>query len=176
MNGTLQKFLGKRELAAALLLLLLLLSACLESSEMPPSKEEPVESPEVSLCKEIISAYKEVRDLPYKWGGSEIKDGGLDCSGLVHWISKRIGRPVPRTTSYKYYITTKGNDVHWSDAECGYWVWWTFSPDRPYGHIGIHLEQPEFIQSGSNTGPTISIHREGEFWNRIHEASKKVYN
>ena len=84
MNGTLQKFLRKRELAAALLLLLLLLSACLESSEMPPSKEEPVKSPEVSLCKEIISAYKEVRDLPYKWGGSEIKDGGLDCSGLVH--------------------------------------------------------------------------------------------
>ena len=143
--------------------------------DIDPSIDVIIPTPKNELCNKIKEVFDQINHLPYVWGGDEIKDGGLDCSGMVFLISKKIGRPLPRTTSKKYYLTMGNEDHHWNDAECTWWTWWTFTPDRPYGHVGIHLEQPEFIHSGSSTGPTTATHWEGGYWDKIHESSRKVY-
>lgn len=144
--------------------------------EDTPSTPQDPEPDKPTLCEKVIEAWKQIEEYPYVWGGQEIEDGGFDCSGAMHWVSKMIGKPIPRTTSKKYYLTTKGKDEHWKNAECGvYWIWWTFSPDRPYGHIGWHTKDSNVWQSGSSTGPTEIQMWENNFWDKRFKASKKVY-
>jgi len=131
-------------------------------------------APPASKCDDIKAAAKSVQHLPYKWGGEAPGDGGVDCSGFVYHIQKKIGKPVPRTTAAKYYIAAKGKDKHWMEAGCGDWTWWQFSPDRPYGHIGINTKQPHVWQSGSSTGPTQIQMIDGGYWDQRFKASKAV--
>ncbi len=139
---------------------------CQSSSHSQPSED---------FCKEIINAWKSIEDYPYVWGGNSVEEGGFDCSGAIYYISKVIGKPVPRTTSYKYYVSTNSERMFWKEAKCSYLIWWTFSPDRPYGHIGMHVHQPFVWQSGSSTGPTeIKMIKKG-YWGKRFETSKKFY-
>jgi cell wall-associated NlpC family hydrolase len=109
---------------------------------------------------------------PYVWGGESVAEGGFDCSGAVYVVQKRIGSPIPRSTSRKYALLAGGPDKHWSRADCGYWIWWTLSPDRPLGHIGMHVTQPHIWQSGSSTGPTRKRLFIGSYWDEHFEMSK----
>ena len=140
-------------------------------------KSEASENSEVDLCQKIMDIAPQYYKYEYVWGGDDfVKDGGVDCSGWIYSISKKIGHPVPRTTSKKYYITTGSPDAHWKEANCTYLVWFTFESHRPYGHVGIHLEPPKkFTHSGSSTGPTEAKLWESGFWDRKFEASKKFY-
>ena len=129
------------------------------------------------LCSKIRKTAESLYKYEYVWGGDNPQeDGGLDCSGYIHYISKQIGRPLPRTTSKKYYITAEADDVHWKQASCGFFIWWQFTPDRPYGHIGIHLNPPhEVTQSGSSTGPTEIKLMDDNYWDKNFEASKEIF-
>ena len=151
----------KKEFLAVLLLLLLFCWGCPLSSAQPPSK-----------CNKIVSAWESIKPYPYVWGGESVDEGGFDCSGAIHYVQKKIGKPVPRTTSAKYYILASGNDKHWNKANCGDWIWWQFSADRPYGHIGMHVNQPHAWQSGSSTGPTEIKLFENGYWDKRFKASK----
>lgn len=110
------------------------------------------------------------------WGGDSVAEGGFDCSGAVYRVQKIIHRPVPRTTAAKYYLLAAGPAIHWSAAPCGAWIWWSFSPNRPYGHIGMQVRQPHAYQSGSSTGPTQITLAPNNFWDRKFVASKSPHD
>jgi len=59
-----------------------------------------------------------------------------------------------------------GKRKHWSKGNCGDFIWWTLEPNRPFGHIGYHVNQPYVWQSGSSTGPSKEKLFEGEFLGR----------
>lgn len=167
-----------------LLILILFLVACQpeETVETDEPKEEteetdPKEEPKPSLCKKALQAWQSIEKYPYVWGGDKIRDGGFDCSGAIYYVQAQIGKPVPRTTSKKYNIMAGGSPKHWQDGKCLDWIWWTFSPDRPYGHIGMHINEEEndeiiVYQSGSSTGPTETNMVEGGYWDDIFDESK----
>jgi len=159
-------FCGKKACLAALLCLAVLLSGCLWSSQ-PQAFDENEEN-----CDAIYEAWNAKKGMPYVWGGDSYEDGGFDCSGAIYAVQKSIGRPVPRTTSKRYFLTLDSTEKHWTDAQCGDWIWWTLTPDRPYGHIGMHTRQPEVWQSGSSTGPTSISMVKGNYWDDVFEASK----
>lgn len=156
---------------AGLLCCALILSACPSSSQQPGSEDTGAAE---STCAEIASAWRAIEGLPYVWGGSTPADGGLDCSGAIYFVQKQIGKPVPRTTSKRYFLFASGAERHWREAQCGDWVWWTLQAHRPYGHIGMHVEQPVVWQSGSSTGPAGIRLSEGGYWDGIFEASKSL--
>jgi cell wall-associated NlpC family hydrolase len=131
-------------------------------------------SPADSLCGDIRAAWESIEGNPYVWGGSRPEDGGYDCSGAIYRVQRLIGKPVPRTTAAKYFILAGGEEAHWSEAGCGYWIWWTLQPHRPYGHVGMHVEQPMVWQSGSSTGPVEIKMWGGGYWDRSFEASKSM--
>lgn len=128
----------------------------------------------VDSCADIIDAWESIQGYPYVWGGDSVAEGGFDCSGAVYRVQKIIGRPVPRTTAAKYYLLAVSPPEHWAVMDCGAWIWWSFSPDRPYGHIGMHVRQPYAWQSGSSTGPTEITLSAGGFWDRKFVASKSI--
>ena len=130
--------------------------------------------PRPSSCERIKAAWKAIDPLPYVWGGESRHEGGVDCSGAIFNVQKRIGRPVPRTTARKYFVLASGERKGWREAGCGDWIWWTFKPSRPHGHIGMHVELPFVWQSGSSTGPERELLFEGGFWDRYFDGSKSV--
>ena len=126
-------------------------------------------------CEQIKNVLQKLEGRPYIWGG-EFRNGmGGDCSGLVWKVQRYIGQPVPRTTSWKYWIMIDKKPVKWQNAECSYWVWFQFTPDRPYGHIGIMVKNPKFFQSGSSGGVYSRTFFEGSFWNKNFVGSKNPY-
>lgn len=46
----------------------------------------------------LIAAAKKYLGVPYKWGGTDPKTGGLDCSGFVQRAFKDVGITLPRVT------------------------------------------------------------------------------
>jgi cell wall-associated NlpC family hydrolase len=126
-----------------------------------------------SKCEQIKKAANIAKGTDYVWGGESLYKGS-DCSGFIYAVQKYIGQPVPRTTAKKYAILADGKRKHWSKGSCGNWIWWTFSPDRPFGHIGIHIEQPYVWQSGSSTGPSKEKLFRGSFWDKNFEVTKAL--
>ncbi len=80
----------------------------------------------------------------YIWGGSKDISSGLDCSGYLYLAAKWAGIPgVTRTTAYRMAFGLGG----WTSRpvaidvsqDCDL-VFWTFSADRPNGHVGALLK------------------------------------
>lgn len=125
-------------------------------------------------CNSRIEAWKSIKGYPYVWGGESKEEGGFDCSGAIYAVQKRIGEPIPRTTSKKLAILADGERKHWSDGDCGDLIWWTFSPDRPFGHVGMQIGNETAWQSGSSTGPNREKLFEGSFWDKNFEVTKSL--
>lgn len=134
----------------------------------------PSEAAAEDECQRVAEAWESIEKYPYVWGGESKEEGGYDCSGAIYYVQKKIGKPVPRTTAAKYYLMASGEDKHWDEANCGDWIWWQFKPSRPYGHIGMHVKQPNAWQSGSSTGPTEIELFQGGFWDRKFKVSKEM--
>lgn len=47
--------------------------------------------------------------LPYKFGGTDPKDGGFDCSGAMYYVMSKAGLKPPRTSADQY-LWLKSND------------------------------------------------------------------
>lgn len=125
-------------------------------------------------CDRLKEVSKQHKGYPYVWGGETKQEGGFDCSGFIYSVMKKMNKPLPRTTSKKYWLMIDSKKVSWNDAKCGYFIWWTFSIGRPYGHIGIHINQPYIWQSGSSTGPNKVKLFKKSYWVKYFVGSKEV--
>jgi len=121
---------------------------------------------------DIDKFWEPIQGFPYVWGGSQVSHKGFDCSGAIHHISKKMGRPIPRTTSVRMYLFFTSSNLHWTEAKCGDLIWFTFTPNRPFGHIGMHSSDNIFWHSGSSTGPTKAKLLPKGYWDKIFESSK----
>lgn len=141
--------------------MLLFCSASLLLSQTP--------SPDCGRLESLLSGQK---GKPYVWG-AQSPAKGFDCSGLIYWVHKAMGKPIPRTTARKYWVFFDGKGFHWRSASCADIVWWQFTGDRPYGHIGIVVNPPAFYQSGSSRGVYSREFFKGSFWDRKFAGAKE---
>jgi cell wall-associated NlpC family hydrolase len=77
-----------------------------------------------------LAAAMSVRGTPYVWGGSG--PSGFDCSGLMYWAFKKIGVPLPRTSSAQSVI---GQPVPPDQLQPGDLVFFYSS----VSHVGIYV-------------------------------------
>ena len=80
---------------------------------------------------------------PYRWGGA--KPGGFDCSGLVQFSYKHVGRAVPRTSAAQYAASER---LSLREAEAGDLVFFSF--ERKVSHVGIYLGDGRFVHAPSS--------------------------
>jgi cell wall-associated NlpC family hydrolase len=71
------------------------------------------------------------KGVPYRYGGAS--PSGFDCSGLVQYSYKRVGKYVPRTAQAQYNAAVM---IRSSSARPGDLIF--FSSGRSVYHVGIY--------------------------------------
>lgn len=117
-------------------------------------REFEAQPPEVQKLIESALALTKL-DLSYKYGSSDPKNGGMDCSGTVYYILNDIGvKDVPRDSSEMYqWVWTKSlfhavvssnpKTFEFSQLKPGDLLFWTgtydIKRDPPVTHVMIYL-------------------------------------
>ncbi|MEE6451134.1 SH3 domain-containing protein [Gottfriedia acidiceleris] len=117
--------------------------------------EKEIEHTNVTTSDEqnMLSFAKQFIGVPYKWAG--VTPSGFDCSGFIYYVLKENGKPFGRTNVSGYWHNnTLFQKV--TSSQPGDLIF--FQNTYTYGpsHMGIMLNENEFIQAGSSTGVTIS--------------------
>ena len=72
--------------------------------------------------------------LPYRYGGEQPGEGGMDCSGTVQWVFHKLGYgSIPRTADHQYRWLKEQRMVHkgrasdpkiWQRLKPGHLLFW----------------------------------------------------
>ncbi|PEK99730.1 hypothetical protein CN601_22945 [Bacillus sp. AFS017336] len=101
----------------------------------------------------LITYSKKYLDVPYVWGGAT--PSGFDCSGFISYVFKEFGVSLPRTNVAGYWYNNS-NLKTVNNAQPGDLI--VFKDTYTYGpsHMGIMINNTEFIHASSSSGVTIS--------------------
>ena len=75
---------------------------------------------------------------PYKWGATG--PNSFDCSGLIYWVAKQLGKSIPRTSSEQ---SRYGQSVSKSNLQPGDLVFF----GSPVHHVGMYIGNGEYIHA-----------------------------
>ena len=123
---------------------------------VPPSghavarKEEKTDGHE--LRNEIVVTAHRFIGLPYRWGGSSVKNG-FDCSGLAMAVYHLNGITLPRTSREQYQV---GKPLPRADLAEGDLVFFDITGRNRVSHVGIYVGSGQFIHAPGR-GKTIRM-------------------
>ena len=95
------------------------------------------------LRKEIVVTAERFIGLPYRWGGSSVKDG-FDCSGLVMAVYHLNGITLPRTSKEQYRV---GKPLPRTILAEGDLVFFDTTGANRVSHVGIYMGDGRFIHA-----------------------------
>ncbi|MES9683400.1 SH3 domain-containing protein [Gottfriedia acidiceleris] len=110
----------------------------------------------------LITKSKKYSGVPYIWGGET--PSGFDCSGFISYVFKESGLSLPRTNVAGYWYNSS-NLKTVDDFQPGDLIF--FQNTYTYGpsHMGIVINNNEFIHASSSSGVTISKIN-NSYWNQ----------
>lgn len=119
--------------------------------------------PELKLA--LYSHYSEWHSVKYRWGG--LSKQGIDCSGFVYLTFQEIFHiHLPRTTKDQIH---SGQIVSRSELRTGDLVF--FRTGQRQRHVGIYLEQRNFMHVSTRKGVTISsldnVYWRNRYWKSV---------
>ncbi|BBO74007.1 lipoprotein [Desulfosarcina widdelii] len=152
---------------AGCLLLVLWLAGCAASVEPEPSPGPYAadgQPPEAVLR----SGIRPWLGTPHRMGG--MGKNGIDCSGLtVRLYRDLFHMQLPRTTAAQM---RRGRPVTRSDLAAGDLVF--FKPvNKKYYHVGIYLEDGEFVHTSTSNGVMIS-RMDDDYWRRCYLTGRRL--
>lgn len=124
-----------------------------------PGVDIPLQTPNAGLAAaqvagpqaaKIVGLAQQYIGTPYKWGGSDPKNG-FDCSGFVQFLYKKNGIELPRTT---YDQVKAGVAVPKTDLQPGDILF--FNTHGSNTHEGMYIGNGKFIQA-PHTGDVVKI-------------------
>jgi cell wall-associated NlpC family hydrolase len=103
-------------------------------------------NPGAQAVASAMTAYK--NHTPYVWGGNSLT-GGVDCSGLVQQVYKKLGINLPRTT---YQQAKAGKIISTKSLLPGDLVFYNTGSRDPngigtYGHVAIYIGNGQVVQA-----------------------------
>ncbi len=120
------------------------------------------------LGHRIATTALEFRGVPYRNGGAD--PTGFDCSGLVAFVFRHYGRPVPRHTSAQFEV---GTPVAPGTLRAGDLVFFsTVAPGA--SHVGIALDDDEFVHAPSSKGVVRVERLTADYWRRRFVGARRV--
>lgn len=109
-----------------------------------------IEQNNTNLNQKLYDFYKEWKGVRYKFGGNSKK--GIDCSALMQKVYKEnFNINIPRTTALQSKV---GKEINKNELIIGDLVF--FKTGRNSRHVGIYIENGEFIHASKKRGVTIS--------------------
>lgn len=118
------------------------------------------------LHDKLYQQYKEWHGTRYRMGG--LSKSGVDCSGFVYrTFHDRLGMQLPRNT---WYQSREGKDVSRNQLQTGDLVF--FRTGRT-NHVGIYMEDGNFMHSSTRTGVRISSLM-NPYWKRTYWKAKRL--
>jgi cell wall-associated NlpC family hydrolase len=141
-------------------------AACASGRAVPRPFPEPATAPEITAKRPSGDAFGhrlaatalEFRGVPYRNGG--ITPAGFDCSGLVRYVLARHGLAIPRQTRDQF---TAGDRVGRRDVRAGDLVFFS-TVGRGASHVGIALDDDEFVHAPSSRGVVRVERLTTEYW------------
>ncbi len=118
--------------------------------------------PNTTKSPSRVSSFSSARRHPkYLRGGASDLEEGLDCSGYVYLAAKWAGIPgICRTTSFRMsqgFGGWSGRDIKLSDADECDLLFWTFSKNQPFGHVGALLRGPHGCKQAAHASPRLGV-------------------
>jgi cell wall-associated NlpC family hydrolase len=106
--------------------------------------------------------------VTYVFGGTT--PNGLDCSGLVYIVYQELGVQLPRTSRLQYQI---GEVVEREDLREGDLVFFD-TTGQGVSHVGIYLEDGDFINAASNPGKVMISNLSESYWDKRYLGARRV--
>jgi hypothetical protein len=104
-----------------------------------------------ALGTNAVALARTYTGVPYKWGGTD-PSSGLDCSGLVQLVYRKLGVDLPRTSQQQQH---KGTEVaSLAQAQPGDLVFF----GEPAHHVGIYVGDGKMIDA-PRAGKTVGVHQ-----------------
>ena len=115
----------------------------------------------------LMQAYRDWKGTPYRLGGASM--AGVDCSSLVSIIfDSYFGVDVPTNTRR---LLNQGSGVRRASIRTGDLVF--FRTGRRTLHVGIVVEEGEFLHASTSEGVTLgNIH--DQYWSNRYLAARRV--
>lgn len=107
--------------------------------------------------------------IPYKWGGNT-PQGGFDCSGLVNFVFRDMGRlSLPRTSRELAAMPVPGvRDNRLAPADL------LLFGNGSVSHVGIYVGQGRFVHA-PNSGGTVRLDEiNGWYWREHYLGARRL--
>jgi len=116
--------------------------------------------PPAVVEESFLETVKEYIGTPYRWGGASEK--GMDCSGFVrHIYSKTSNLDLPHSSQQQYSLPIM-KKVPRENLRTGDLIFFSLKGKR-VNHVGIYLDDGDFIHAGRQSGVTISS-LDNQYW------------
>ncbi|MHB1645615.1 MAG: C40 family peptidase [bacterium] len=120
------------------------------------------------LGKKIVKVAFRYLGVPYVWGGTT--RSGMDCSGFVQHVFKKLGITIPRTAREQSRL---GKYVPKNKLKPGMLLF--FRTYAPYiSHVGIYIGHGKFIQANSGAGKITVNSLSNEYFKRTYAFAKSI--
>ncbi len=100
----------------------------------------------------MISFARQFVGVPYLWGGTT--PSGFDCSGFIHFVLNNNGVSIGRTNVAGYWSHSRFQTV--SNPQPGDFIFFQNTWRNGPSHMGIMINNTQFIHASSSRGVTIS--------------------
>ncbi len=105
-----------------------------------------------NVLDQLYAQHQEWQGTPYKLGGYD--KGGIDCSGFVaRTYADLFDQQLPRTTTAQ---SKTGYLVKRDELKAGDLVFFKIANRGKLQHVGIYLENNQFVHASTSKGVTIS--------------------
>ena len=119
------------------------------------------------IQKQLETEYQRWQGTRHRMGGSS--RSGVDCSGFVKAVYKNIFMmDLPRTTQAQ---ATLGRPVKKTDLQAGDLVF--FKPPSYPRHVGIYLNNSQFMHASKTNGVTISPINT-DYWDKHYWTARRL--
>jgi len=130
----------------------------------PPKKTTPANS----TAAQAVELARAQIGKPYQWGASGPEK--FDCSGLVLYVYKALGVPLPRKSGEQ---ASSGYHVDRKDLVPGDLVFFRLT-GGPINHVGIYVGRGKFIHAPKKNNPVRYDSLNDTWWGQKFKGGRRV--